>query len=148
MLRPVTSVALTLVGLIAFFVALIVCMEAGRRAGRKAFGEGNRTPPAGLGTVETVAFGLLGLLLAFTFSGAAARLDARRTQIVDEANAIGTAWLRIDTVPPSAQPKLRDGLRKYADSRIAVYRTFSQEGLDAARGEYARSTGLQNEIWA
>jgi hypothetical protein len=51
-------------------------------------------------------------------------------------------------VPASAQAKLRDEFRRYTDSRIAVYRAFSQEGLDAARAEYARSTALQSEIWA
>jgi hypothetical protein len=66
---------------------------------------------------------------------------------VDEANAIGTAWLRLGVLPTSAQPKLRDAFRRYTDSRIAVYQTFSRSGLDAARAEYARSTALQQEIW-
>jgi hypothetical protein len=131
---------------VALFGALIVCLEAGRRSGRKAFGS-DRAHPSGLGTVEAVTFGLLGLLLAFTFSGAAARLDTRRGQIVDEANAIGTAWLRLDVLPANAQPTLREAFRKYTDSRIAVYRTFSKSGLDAARAEYARSAALQQQIW-
>ena len=130
------------------FVALLVCLEAGRRVGRKAFSRDDRAHPAGLATVEAVTFGLLGLLLAFTFSGAAGRLDVRREQIVNEANAIGTAWLRLDILPAGAQPKLRDLFRKYTDSRIAVYRQFSQSGLAAARAEFARSTALQQEIWA
>lgn len=140
------NVGVNIALLAALFAALIVCLEAGRRSGRKAFGS-DRAHPSGLGTVEAVTFGLLGLLLAFTFSGAAARLDTRRGQIVDEANAIGTAWLRLDVLPASAQPKLRQAFRKYTDSRIAVYRTFSKSGLDAARAEYARSIALQQEIW-
>lgn len=131
---------------VAFFVALVVSLDAGRRVGRKAFG-GDRAHPSGLGTVEAVTFGLLGLLLAFTFSGAAARLDTRRGQIVDEANAIGTAWLRLDTLPPNDQPKLRDAFRRYTDSRVATYRLFSTSSLDAALAEYTRSTVLQQEIW-
>src|SRR5262245_37464051 len=91
---------------VLLFAALLLCLAAGRRAGRKAFGSDR--PPSGLGTVEAVTFGLLGLLLAFTFSGAAERLDTRRGQIVDEANDIGTAWLRLDVLPADAQPKLRD----------------------------------------
>jgi hypothetical protein len=131
---------------VALFAALIVCLEVGRRSGRKAFSS-KRAHPSGLGTVEAVTFGLLGLLLAFTFSGAAARLDTRRGQIVDEANALGTAWLRLDVLPSTAQPKLRDAFRKYTDSRISVYRTFSQSSLEAAQAEYTRSTALQQEIW-
>ena len=131
---------------VALFAGLIVCLEAGRRAGRKAFSS-DRAHPSGLGTVEAVTFGLLGLLLAFTFSGAAERLDTRRGQIVDEANAIGTAWLRLDVLPANTQPKLREAIRRYTDSRIAVYRTFSESGLDAAQAELARSSALQQEIW-
>jgi hypothetical protein len=142
----VTSVGVGIALFVALFVALFLCLEAGRRSGRKAFAT-DRPHPAGLGTVEAVTFGLLGLLLAFTFSGAAARLDTRRVQIVDEANAIGTAWLRLDVLPADTQPRLRETFRKYTDSRIAMYRTFSTSGLDAARGEYARSAALQQEIW-
>jgi hypothetical protein len=143
------TLALGLALLAGLFAALIAAMEIGRRRGQIAFAKtdaGER--PAGLSTVEAVAFGLLGLLMAFTFSGAAARLDARRAQIVDEANAIGTAWLRLDVLPPAAQPPLRDLFRRYTDSRIALYHIFSHEGVDAARAEFARSAALQSEIWA
>jgi hypothetical protein len=142
----VINVGIGIAVFVALFAALIVCLEAGRRAGRKAFAS-DRVHPSGLGTVEAVTFGLLGLLLAFTFSGAAERLDMRRGQIVDEANAIGTAWLRLDVLPANTQPKLREALRKYTDSRIAVYRTFSESGIDAALAEYARSSALQQEVW-
>lgn len=142
---PNAALALVLFG--GFFLALLGCLEAGRRVGRRTFAGDPALQPAGLGAVEAVAFGLLGLLLAFTFSGAAARLDVRRAQIVDEANAIGTAWLRLDLLPATAQPKLRQLFRGYADSRIAIYRAFSQSGRDAFAVELARSTALQNAIW-
>ena len=142
------STPLNLALLVGFFVALLASLELGRRVGRKAFAaDERRTRSAGLGAVETVSFGLLGLLLALTFSGAAARLDTRRAQIVDEANAIGTAWLRLDILPAGAQPGVRDAMRRYTDSRIAMYRAFSASGFEAAQAEYARSTALQNEVW-
>jgi hypothetical protein len=144
--ETVTDFSVGIASFVAMFAALMVFIAAGRRSGRKAF-SGGRAHPAGLGAVEAVTFGLLGLLLAFTFSGAAARLDTRRGQIVDEANALGTAWLRLDVLSPGAQPKLRDAFRAYADSRIATYRTFSQSGMESAQAEYARSTALQQEIW-
>ncbi len=53
-------------------------------------------------------FALLGLLVAFTFSGAASRFEDRRHLISEEANAIGTAYLRLDLLPSDAQPPLRD----------------------------------------
>ena len=129
-------------------LATLVCLELGRRSGRRALSVDEANRPAGLGTVETVAFGLLALLLAFTFSGAASRFDARRALVVEEANAIGTAWLRLDVLPAAAQPKLRDEFRRYVDSRIATYRRIAETDFAAARAELDRSAALQNEIWA
>ena len=99
----------------------------------------------GVGGVEAAIYGLLGLLLALSFSGAAARFDLRRTQIVDEANAVGTAYLRIDLLPEAAQPGLRDKFRRYVDSRLTTYRLLPDVG--AAEAELARSIALQGEIW-
>ncbi len=141
-----------LIGAVVLFViaclATLACVEIGRRLGRRDFVADETARPAGLGTVETVAFGLLGLLLAFTFSGAAARFDMRRAQIVEEANDIGTAWLRLDLLPQAAQPKLRDAFRRYVDSRLETYRAVADSDLAAARAAYVRSGVIQNEIWA
>jgi hypothetical protein len=128
-----------------FFLAMLLSLQLGRLGSRQAIAGAK---PPGLGAIETVIFGLLGLLLAFTFSGAASRLDVRRTLIVDEANAIGTAWLRLDVLPAAEQPKLRDAFRRYTDSRIAIYRMVSFSGIAAARAELSRAAGIQNEIWA
>jgi hypothetical protein len=87
----------------------------------------------------------MGLLIAFTFSGAAARFDARRTAAVDEANCIGTAWLRLDMLPAATQPPLRAKLRDYATARLESFRKLPD--LDAAKVESARASALQQEIW-
>ena len=58
-----------------------------------------------MGVIEGAVFALLGLLLAFTFSGAATRFEGRRHLIVEEANDIGTAYLRVDLLPADAQPE-------------------------------------------
>jgi hypothetical protein len=129
------------------FLATLGCLEAGLRIGRRALAGPDAARPAGLGTVETVAFGLLGLLLAFTFSGAASRYDTRRQLVVEEANDIGTAWLRLDLLPQAAQPKVRDAFRRYTDSRLLTFQKVSEMDFDGARAEYARSVDLQNEIW-
>jgi hypothetical protein len=130
------------------FGANLACLEAGFRFGRRALRGPDAARPAGLGTVETVAFALLGLLLAFTFSGAASRFDARRALVVEEANDIGTAWLRLDILSPAFQPGLRDAFRRYTDSRILMFRKVSASDFEGARAEYGRSVELQNEIWA
>ncbi len=99
----------------------------------------------GLGVVEGAVFSLLGLLIAFTFSGAATRFDARRQLVVEEANNIGTAWLRLDLLPPASASGLRDLFRRYLDSRIETYRKLPD--MAAAEAELARSIQLQREIW-
>ena len=101
---------------------------------------------ASTASLETAVFGLLGLLIAFTFSGALTRFDGRRDQVVNEANAVGTAYLRIDLLPPSAQPRLREAFRNYLDARIATYQKLPD--LQAAQQELTRSQALQADIWA
>lgn len=125
---------------------MLVMLEAGRRVGAlrlAADPEGART---GVGAIEGAVFALLGLLIAFTFSGAAARFDTRRQLVGEEANHIGTAWLRLELLPSSAQPPLRELFRQYLDSRLETYRKLPD--VAAAKAELARSEKLQNEIWA
>ena len=131
---------------IGLFVGIIACLIAGRRLGRRAIARAGAPALANIGSLETAVFGLLGLLIAFTFSGALSRFDVRRSQAVQEANAIGTAYLRIDLLPAAAQPRLRDTYRSYADSRIATYASLPD--LAAARRELERSQKLQQEIWS
>src|SRR5512147_455234 len=103
------------------FVGMILLLEFGRRLGRRREGKDEEGARAGLGAVEGAVFALLGLLIAFTFSGAASRFDARRELIVEEANAIGTAYLRLDILPAGAQPALREKFRQYVETRLEVY---------------------------
>ena len=86
------------------FVGMLVLLDVGRRIGRRRLQLDAEGARAGVGVIEGSVFGLLGLLLAFTFSGAASRFDERRQLIVQEVHAIGTAWLRIDMLPPEARP--------------------------------------------
>jgi hypothetical protein len=128
------------------FVAIVVMLELGRYfARRRASGEGE-APSEGTSALAAAVYGLLALIIAFTFSGAAARFDTRRQLVIEEANAIGTAYLRVDMVPAGAQPALRDGFRRYLDARIGVYKKLPD--LVAAHEELDRAARLQGEIWA
>ena len=99
-----------------------------------------------LGAVDAAVYGLLGLLIAFTFSGAAARFEARRHLIIEEANAIGTAYLRLDMLPAEAQAALKEKFRQYVDSRLKSYQKLPD--IEAAKAEHQVSLALQAEIWA
>lgn len=134
-------------GAIAFalFAVLLLMLEWGRRVGASYRGRIMDGGASGIGTIEASIFTLLGLLIAFTFQNAAARLEVRRNYIVEEANCIGTAWLRIDLLPPAMQPGMRELFRRYLDSRLATYQKIPD--MTAVREEEARSAALQSEIW-
>jgi hypothetical protein len=131
---------------VGLFAGMLAMQEAGWRLGARRLGMDPEGSRAGLGAVEGAVFALMGLLVAFSFSGAASRFDARRHLIVEEANAIGTAYLRLDLLPADAQPKLRDLFRRYLDERLEVYRKMPD--ISAAKEALARSTVLQGEIWS
>jgi len=128
------------------FVGILVCLLLGRWLGGRAIARYGAPGVPNVSSLEAAVFGLLGLLIAFTFSGALSRFDVRRAQAVDEANAIGTAYLRIDLLPKAAQSPLRETFRSYVDSRIDTYRALPD--VVAANIKLARSQELQREIWS
>jgi hypothetical protein len=129
----------------ALTIGIVLMLELGRRVRLVQQARHGDEMARGLGAVEGAVFGLMGLLLAFTFSGAASRFDLRRQQIIDEANNIGTAWLRLDLLAPEARPIIQDKFRQYVDARIETYRAIP----DSARVNAAltRASQLQQEIW-
>ena len=76
---------------VALFALMLVFLETGRRIGIRRKKQDTDGASAGLGVIDGAVFGLMGLLIAFTFSGAASRFDARRQLIVQETNANGNA---------------------------------------------------------
>lgn len=86
--------------------------------------------------------GLLAFLLALTFSMAAERYNVRRENVLHEANAIQTTYLRADFLPEAERGEVRRILREYVAHRAGgMTAVMSPEGL-------ARSTILQNQLWA
>ncbi len=130
---------------VGLFFGILAMLELGRRLGTRRLASDPAGAQAGTGAVEGAVFALVGLLIAFTFSGAASRFDERRDLIVAETNAIGTAWLRLDLLPAD-QPAIRDSFLQYLDARLAVYRKLPD--LEAAQAELAKATALQATIWA
>jgi hypothetical protein len=130
---------------VAMFAGMLICLDIGRRLGKSALARDAQLMSTH-GAVDSAVFSLYGLLLAFTFSGAPARLDARRHLIADEANTIVTAYLRLDLLSSESQPAMREQFRQYLDSRLQVYQKLPH--IDAAKLELARSAELQTKIWS
>src|SRR5437867_6093475 len=74
---------------VGLFFGMLLFLEIGRRIGIRRMKEDGGTAGEGVGAVDGAVFALLGLLIAFTFSGASARFDTRRQLIVEETNDIG-----------------------------------------------------------
>ncbi len=72
-------------------------------------------------------------------------MDTRRQLIVQEVNAIGTAYLRLDLLPKNAQTPLREDFRKYVSSRAALFPKISD--ASAAFDELNKTLELQKQIW-
>lgn len=131
---------------IGLFIGMLLCQEVGRWIGIHQMTK----YPAEAGSVSTGAmeaaiFALFGLLIAFTFSGAASRFDERRHLIAEETNAIGTAYLRLDLVDADARSALQALFRQYLDSRLEAYKKLPD--IEAANREWANSAVLQSVIW-
>jgi hypothetical protein len=127
------------------FLGMLLFLEIGRRIAIRRQKEDSGTAGEGIGAVDGAVFALLGLLIAFTFSGASSRFDTRRQLIVEETNSIGTAYLRLDLLPADAQSALRESFRRYLDARIEVYRKLPD--VAAAKAHLAKADELQKQIW-
>ncbi|MFK2872585.1 bestrophin-like domain [Dyella lipolytica] len=89
---------------------------------------------------------LLSLLIGFSMSMALSRFDLRKELVIDEANAIGTAYLRAGMQAEPVRSKAPVLLRDYVDSRIAIYGNAAEE--DARNSAVQRSKQIQDELWS
>lgn len=131
--------------LVGLFAGMVLCVYIGQRLGQRQHAKAAELAHMRLTAVEAAVFGLMGLYIAFTFSGAAQRYELRRQLTVDETNAIGTCYLRLDLLPVSQQAALREKYRRYVEARLAVYHVLPDEKASAEHAAVA--TGLQKEIW-
>jgi hypothetical protein len=112
---------ITLGTAVVLFAGMILFQEFGWRYGRRRQATATDKADGENGLVDNAVFGLLGLLLGFTFSGAAARFDHRRELVGRVVNTTGTAWQRIDALPPQLQDSVRAPFRRYVDALLASY---------------------------
>jgi hypothetical protein len=133
--------ALPLWGLFIFILLVVLfSVEFGYRLGKYRRSQHETEKEAPLGTMVGATLGLLAFILAFTFGLAANRFDTRRQLLLDEANAIGTAYLRAGMLPDRGR-QLRDLLRDYVAARLeAVQPSKIAEGI-------RRSEEIQQKLW-
>lgn len=125
---------------------LFASAEAGFRWGRRRLVREGKGADKGLGVIEGAVFGLLGLLIAFSFSSAGSRMETRRLLVAEEANAISTSYLRLDLLGEELSAPIRPLYREYLEVRI----TETKYGKEAPSrpGAEAATEAQQARIWA
>lgn len=130
----------------ALFFALLVVLELFFRVGswrrRLRAGEAEAT---GTDVALSSILAILGLVLAFTYSAAVQRFDARKASAVDEANALVTVFLRADLAPEPLRAKLRSAVLTYARTRIFQYGDVATPARLGAR--LKESEEARDRIW-
>jgi hypothetical protein len=137
----------------AFFVSSMILLNYGRHLGlrylQRQKDAGNM---AGLTTVEGAVFALIGLLLAFTISGALQRFDERRQLVIQEANAASTAHDRLALFEGDVARDLQTKLKDYVQARIDLYRMphdFSlwKQTEFFSPEQQEKTLDLKNKVW-
>lgn len=126
--------------IVLFLLAAEVGFRAGRQRGRRA---ADKEPQ--VGTIQGAILGMLALLLGFSFAMAQSRYDARRALVVDEANAIGTAYLRAQLLPKPEAQEVAAALRRYVDVRLK--RLGERVDEPALREALKESEQLHEYLW-
>jgi len=141
-----TSHPLDALPLWAFFLAAtaaaVLAVEVGYRVGRWRHAHVAEEKDAPVGAMVASILGLVAIMLAFTFNLAASRYDARREAVLEEANAIGTTWLRSRLLPEPQRSETAGLLREYVDVRLKMVATGAiAEGI-------VRSEAIHEELWS
>jgi hypothetical protein len=136
-------------GLIAavLMLSMLMATEFGYRVGLKrrvVIGEAAKEHING---IQSSILGILALLLGFTFSLALQRFDSRSEAVVDEANAIGTAWLRTQLLPTTLRAEAQATLRAYTDLRVQASQ-LAEVDRAPRQALAAQATAAQNLLWA
>jgi len=125
-------------------IILFIAIELGYRVG-------NTLPPNLKKEKETLTstnagtiLGLLGFILVFTFGIVYSRYDTRRELVREEANMIGTAWLRSDFLPVEERAEATKLFLRYVDMRIQSVDVNNIENIQATIKELNR---IQFQIW-
>jgi hypothetical protein len=121
-------------------LVVLLSVECGYRLGKYRCSRHEQEKDAPVGTMVGATLGLLAFILAFTFGLAAARFDTRRQVLLDEANAIGTTYLRAGMLP-ERRDEIRKFLGDYVGARLEAIRSGNiAEGI-------RRSEDLQQHLW-
>lgn len=145
LLTPIDTLPLWVL-FVALAVVLWLSVEMGSLLGASRRKRTEKETESSVGAMVGGTLGLLAFLLAFTFGMAASRFDNRRNLVLDEANAIGTTFLRTSLLPDPYRTETRRLLREYVDVRLKAVRPGvpPEKLVQGIR----RSEELQGLLWS
>lgn len=138
--QPLDHIPLWALSLLTL-AGVLLAAEVGFRLGRRRCRRQEHEKESLVGAAVAATLGLVAFMLAFTFSIAGVRFDARRQAILDEANAIGTTYLRAGMLPDDHCNRVRRLLCEYVDVRLEAVRAGSLEKA------LNRSNELHRQLW-
>ena len=127
------------------FGSVLLFLDLGWRLGVRQLAKYGEPSRAGVGKADAPVYALFGLLLGFTFSGAASRFNHRSELASQQVTAITAAWQRVDALPPEIQPPIRSGFQAYVDALIAMYQ--GEPSSAEALSEPAAVTRARDDLW-
>ena len=127
-------------------VVVLAVLELAFRIGRRTQAASTEDSKGHINAIQASTLGILALILAFTFSLSLQRFETRSDAVVDEANAIGTAYLRAQLLPASLREDVRRLLREYVDLRVRAG-TVTTNDEDGRTPLLAKATGVQDSLW-
>ena len=136
------KVPLWVIFIITCFIT-ILSLKIGNIAGRhrrKKLGDEKEGP---VGSVVGAMLGLLAFIMAFTFGMTAERFQTRKSLLLDEVNAIATAYLRTDILTEPERSVVKELMREYVDIRANI----STDPIELKKA-IERSEEIQKKIWA
>ena len=127
-------------------VLMVLAIEAGYRLGRRRDGVTDEAFKSHVDSIAGALLGLLALLLGFTLSLSLQRYDNRSEAVVDEANAIGTTWLRSQMLPAANRGEMQAMLREYVDLRVHASTVTLADHTERAT-LFDRTGSAQAALW-
>ena len=129
----------------AILILMSAAIELGFRLGRRNFLKETEMSRSVSNALKGSVFALVALLLGFSFSATTSRYDTRQKVLLDQANAIGTAYLRAGLLEDAPRTRIREILRKYV--KVSLGEQNAKNDHAKEREDQAEVDRLLAELW-
>ncbi len=128
---------------ISTFLIFLLFIELGYFIGKQKRSANDKEAAKVISPAAATILGLLAFLIAFAFNMAAGKFDTRKQNVLLEANAIGTAYLRADFLKDPYKSRIKDLLRDYVDNRLEIVENITEQ-----EAKYlAKSVEIHDRLW-